>query len=183
VLQRIAEVHPELIARMRVSDGDSFWAWMQLPLYRELSWVEFRLWGIDCPETRNPPGQVLSSFEKRRAHDAKFSTEAWFLKMSAKRILIETAKDPEKYNRWLARVWAEDHDGTQYHLNDHLIALELAVVSDGSQKWRQTYDRVTQEERDHGVAEAGRRPEHEQDPSGQVVGSAASVDGAGAAVL
>jgi endonuclease YncB( thermonuclease family) len=141
VIRYLAEL--TLVDQMRVVDGDTFWAYAKVP-YRKIDYVEYRLDGWDTPEKQGPD---TTAAERMQAKAAQHVAENWFRSMATGfRMLVETRRDPEKYGRWLATVWAEDGDGYKDFLGEHLASLGLAVPSDGTKgtRWRDTYGERTE---------------------------------------
>lgn len=137
VLQHIAEIR--LVDLVRVVDGDTWWAYVDVD-FRELKYVEFRLWGWDTPEKQGP---LTTAYERDQAHLATAHARHWWQTLHGYdyRFLVETDPDPEKYGRWLGDLWAEDRGGTRYYLHETLAPLHLAVPSNGTAgtRWRDTY--------------------------------------------
>lgn len=75
----------------------------------------FRLAGINAPEMRGP--------QRQAGQAARAWLEAALPIGSA--VVIESAKDPDVFGRWIARIW---HDGTC--LNDALVEAGHAAVHD-----------------------------------------------------
>lgn len=94
---------------MRVTDGDTVVLDVDLG-FRLRATMPFRLLGINTPEMSTPEG-----------HAARQWTVDWFAKNSTFR--VDTAKDPEKYGRWLAVI--RPLSGTS--LNEALVTAGQAV--------------------------------------------------------
>lgn len=127
----------DLLDHARVVDGDTFYLYVKLG-FRQLGYVEIRLNGWDCPETRGP---LTNQHERDQSARAKAAVVAWLKSFKTSRVLIRTQRDPERYGRWLGDVWAEDKDGHTINiLGERLSELGLASEYHGTGKrWRDTY--------------------------------------------
>ncbi len=103
----------------RVIDGDTLEVTIDLG-FKITTVQKLRLAGINTPETYNvkkdseeyQKGMLAKNYvEKRIAENNNL-------------ILIETEKVPEKYGRYVTKVWLEDVEKT---LNDELVEKGLAV--------------------------------------------------------
>lgn len=94
---------------IRVIDGDTVVLDIDVG-FRLRGTMPVRLAGINTPELSEPAGK-----------DARLWVIGWFAGHAW--VTVETEKDPEKYGRWLGRVY---RDGDEQSLNDHLITAGLA---------------------------------------------------------
>ena len=92
----------------RVTDGDTCWLVVDVG-FRMTATVPIRLVGINSPEMSTAAGV-----------DAKAWAAAWFARHP--NLIVETAKDPEKFGRWLGVISADNEV-----LNDALVASGHAV--------------------------------------------------------
>lgn len=88
---------------IKVIDGDSVWLQVDLG-FRMFATIPIRLAHINAPELRAVGGAASRDW-----------TIEWFEKHST--FEVATAKNPEKYGRWLGVVYAEDGSV----LNDELL--------------------------------------------------------------
>lgn len=77
---------------VRWVDGDTVWLTVDLG-FRLTTTNDFRLYGIDTPE-RGQPGY------------AEATARATALAPAGSTVLVTTYKNPDKYGRWLAEVFA-----------------------------------------------------------------------------
>lgn len=94
---------------VRVTDGDTVILDVDLG-FRLRSTLPFRLLGINAPEMSEPAGRVSREW-----------VIDWFARNPTFR--VDTAKDPEKYGRWLAVI--RPLSGAS--LNEALVAAGMAV--------------------------------------------------------
>lgn len=105
--------HPDYTYRaklVRVIDGDTVILCIDMGL-RITTTAPVRLLGINCPEMRDQAGK-----------DARAWTVTWF--DSHPEFLVTTARDPEKYGRWLGVLVGPDG----LSLNDALVAAGHAEI-------------------------------------------------------
>lgn len=95
---------------VRVTDGDTVVVQLDLGL-RLTATLPLRLLGINTPEMNTDAGR-----------DARLWVIDWFETRPA--LFVSTAKDPEKYGRWLAVITAK---GDPVSLNEALINAGVAV--------------------------------------------------------
>jgi endonuclease YncB( thermonuclease family) len=94
---------------IRVTDGDTVVLQVDLG-FRLTATMPFRLLGINAPEMREPAGQV----SRQWAID-------WFAANPT--FTVASAKDPEKYGRWLGVI----HPGSGASLNEAMVTAGMAV--------------------------------------------------------
>lgn len=97
---------------IRWVDGDTVWLEVDLGFRSKLS-TEFRLHGINAPERYTDAGKQATA----RVNE---------LAPAGSAVNIFTAKDPEKYGRWLCRI-TPAANLTQPSINDRLIQEGLAA--------------------------------------------------------
>ena len=103
----------------RVIDGDTLEVTIDLG-FKITTVQKLRLAGINTPETYNvkknseeyQKGMLSKNYVEKRISE------------NNNMILIETEKVPEKYGRYVTKVWLENPDKT---LNDELVEKGLAV--------------------------------------------------------
>jgi endonuclease YncB( thermonuclease family) len=124
---------------LRVVDGDSFWAYVDVGFY-ETKLINIRLMGVDCPEKRQG-----SPFERRKAAEAARFTGQWladvdeaFDLIGAESYWVRTEKDPDNFGRWLGEVWREDENAAPRYLTGALVAAQFAVR--WPTRWHEVYD-------------------------------------------
>ncbi len=103
----------------RVIDGDTLEVTIDLG-FKITTVQKLRLAGINTPETYNVK---KDSEEYQKGMFAKNYVEKRIAENN-NLILIETEKVPEKYGRYVTKVWLEDVEKT---LNDELVEKGLAV--------------------------------------------------------
>lgn len=98
---------------IKVVDGDTLWVKIFL---RPDQWVKekLRLRDLDCPELNTSEGKAAQRFTLG-------------LLVRAKEVVVTTSK-PDKYDRYLADVFARGDDGGEIFLNNELLAHGHAVV-------------------------------------------------------
>lgn len=123
----------------KVTDGDTYWAYVDMGL-RQIALIEIRLDGFDTPERTKG-----TTFERKQAVVASDLAKSWWLRFmadgTAAEVWVETEPDPERYGRWLGKVYAEFLDGTRRYLGDALREQSLASI--WPTRWRDEYDRPT----------------------------------------
>jgi len=116
---------------LRVVDGDTVDLLVDLG-FHQLGQCRFRLLGVDAPEVRS-----ASAVERAAAAESKAQLASWLCPTAVKEVAnlgrwplrIETAKDPDHFGRWLARVyWTEDETGAERCANEELVIVGLAEV-------------------------------------------------------
>jgi micrococcal nuclease len=101
-----------------VYDGDTITVDIDLGFHIVLHGVKLRLIGINTPEVRGPTkekGKCVRDWVRDR--------------ILGKEVTVKTEKKG-KYGRWLANVyyiWDVNQKPVQFHLNDDLLALGMAV--------------------------------------------------------
>lgn len=75
---------------VRVTDGDTVVLTVDIG-FRLTATMPFRLAAINCPEMSTPEGRVARAWAVQ-----------WFIVNPT--FAVETAKDPEKYGRWLGTI-------------------------------------------------------------------------------
>lgn len=134
---QISHVHRVILPQLvRVVDGDTWRAYIDLD-FRHIGFQEFRLYGWDTPEKQGP---LTSPAERAKAAEATALARQWWVDVADLDIFVETQKDPEKYGRWLATLWAE-RGPYRSDLGTMLGSADLAVPSDGTRgtRWRDTH--------------------------------------------
>jgi endonuclease YncB( thermonuclease family) len=95
---------------VRVIDGDTLVADFDLG-FRLTATLPVRLLGINAPEMSEAAGKVSRAW-----------AIAWFERLGPD-MMITTAKDPEKYGRWLGTIHSPSQEMS---LNDALVAAGMA---------------------------------------------------------
>ncbi len=103
----------------RVIDGDTLEVTIDLG-FKITTFQKLRLAGINTPETYNVK---KDSEEYQKGMLAKNYVEKRITENN-NMILIETEKVPEKYGRYVTKVWFENQEKT---LNDELVENGLAI--------------------------------------------------------
>lgn len=99
---------------IRVIDGDTINCDVDLGFYTWMHDITFRLYGIDCPETR-----TRDLVEKEAGLRSKARVQELCPEGSLVRIKVH---GQEKYGRWLATV---------YMLDKNIISLNDLLISEG----------------------------------------------------
>lgn len=103
-------LHPRSV---RIYDGDTIRLDIHVGFSMKVDRVKCRLWGINAPEVNNPETRI-KGLEVRD-----------YLRMLllGKTLLgVETLKDrTDGLERYIAKVWAPQPDGSMLFVNDHLI--------------------------------------------------------------
>lgn len=99
-----------------VVDGDTLWLEVDLG-FGTHTLKDFRLAGLDAPETSTPEGKVSKRWVQEQ------------LPVGSK-VLVQTTRT-EKYGRYLATVWI---DGVGVSLNQQLLNGGLAKPYDGGKR-------------------------------------------------
>lgn len=105
---------------VRVIDGDTLVADVDLGFRIHVNGETFRLYGIDAPETQSRGGRVVTEEEKARGLLAKETLRAM---LEGKDIFLCTIKDKQgKYGRYLARIFYEGVDVNRWLVdNGHAV--------------------------------------------------------------
>lgn len=93
---------------LRWVDGDTVWLKVDLG-FRFFGELDFRLYGVNTPERGFQNWAEATAFSKAKAP-------------AGTTVVVQSYKDPDKYGRWLADIYA---DGTC--INTALVASGLAV--------------------------------------------------------
>lgn len=100
---------------IRVVDGDTVRADVDLGFRIHVNNEVFRLYGIDTPETQSRGGRVVTEEEKARGLAAK---EALKNLIEGRDVALCTIRDKQgKYGRYLARIFLDDLDVNQWLLD------------------------------------------------------------------
>lgn len=102
---------------IRWVDGDTVWLDVDLG-FRMRSQADFRLYGIDTPESGQPGRNEATAFAAAAAPAGTV-------------VQISTFKNPDKYGRWLVEIITPDGKGS---LNARLVLAGLAVAYFGGKK-------------------------------------------------
>lgn len=101
---------------LRVIDGDT--VKLEVDCGFNLKYTaNFRLWGINAPELGAPEGTAA----KERLIDLLYYNETLPFVLT-----IETSK-PDKYGRWLAKIWNKNIDG-KYDIN---LSINDIMINEG----------------------------------------------------
>ena len=94
----------------RIVDGDTVILTVRVGFYILSERQKFRLNGINAPELPSPEGQAAKA------------ALAEFLKIPG--VVIQSHKGSaalDRYNRWLAMIWAMDDKGVQFNVNQAML--------------------------------------------------------------
>ena len=131
----------------RIVDGDTYHLTVTLrdarsafrvDLGADTAVPEVRLDGWDCPEKRSSATRTVSALERTQANEAERAASDWLASNLPRGVRVTTQPDPEKYGRWLGRLYCSTGD-----LGTHLADLHLAVPytgKTGELRWWQVYD-------------------------------------------
>ncbi len=90
----------------------------------------FRLYGINAPESRRPPGMADEAWAVEKAAGEKAKARMAELLPMGKTIFLRSMK-PDKYGRWLAVVWTDfaDFGAVEKSVNAQMLGEGLAKAN------------------------------------------------------